>query len=34
MIINICNIDNSDIAYINTLNCQIMASIAYVILKF
>ena len=33
-IINIFNSDNSNIAYINTLHCQIMTTIVYRILKF
>ena len=33
-IMNIFNRDNSNIAYINTKHCQIMATIAYRILKF
>ena len=34
MIINIFNSDNSNIAYIKTQNCQMMANISYRILKF
>ena len=34
MIINTFNRNNSNITYIKTQNCQIMATIAYSILKF
>ena len=33
-IINISNINNSNIAYMNTYHCQIMTTIAYRIVKY